>query len=239
MSARNGSGDTEAETQIRDAACLILVDRSGTEPRLLMGRRRTTQVFLPNKWVFPGGRVDDEDRLLASQLSAQGSSASAHDPELLSFILAAIREMFEEAGVLLDDPHAARLALPATWQQFARSGRMPATQHLAPLARAITPPGQTRRFDTWFFSAERSTVSKRMFEPDGELLDLAWFTLPEVRDLDLPHITRLIVDDVASWLELGAGPEAGSQTARIPFYFQELDSYKRTLIDATGAFLAP
>jgi 8-oxo-dGTP pyrophosphatase MutT (NUDIX family) len=219
---------------IRDAACLILVDRSEAEPRVLMGRRRTTQVFLPNKWVFPGGRVDDEDRVLAAQLAAQALEV-AHEASRLSFVLAAIRELFEEAGLLLDEPHSQRLALPSTWQQFARSGRMPATAHLTPLARAITPPGQPRRFDTWFFLAERSNVSRRTFEPDGELLDLAWFTLTEVRALDLPDITRLIVDDVASWLNLGPG----TRTAHIPFYFQDFDGYTRTLIDATGALLAP
>ena len=221
-------------TLIRDAACTVIIDRRENEPRVLMGRRRASQVFLPNKWVFPGGRVDDEDRTLAAELSA---AVPGRDDNVsrLSFVLAAIRELFEEAGLLLDDPHATRRPLPGTWQHFARSGRMPAIRHLSPLARAITPPGLPRRFDTWFFVAERTNISKRTFEPDGELLDLGWFTLSEVRGLDLPHITRLIVDDVASWLELGANVE----TRQMPFYFQDIDGYKRTIIDASGPFLAP
>lgn len=227
------------DTPIRDAACVVVVDRRESEPRVLMGRRRTTQVFLPNKWVFPGGRVDDEDRALAVQLAAHtatelaaeaSEAAHDHDAIRLSFVLAAIRELFEEAGLLLDDPLAARMALPATWQQFSRSGRMPAIAQLSPLARAITPPGLPRRFDTWFFLAERSNIAKRTFEPDGELLDLDWFTLERVRELDLPHITRLIVDDVASAL---VRPE-GSGNPVIPFYFQGVAGYQRTLISALG-----
>jgi 8-oxo-dGTP pyrophosphatase MutT (NUDIX family) len=98
--------EAASETPIRDAACLILVDRSEAEPRLLMGRRLATQVFLPNKWVFPGGRVEDDDRALAVQLAAD-VAAAANDTNRLAFALAAIRELFEEAGVVLGVGHNA------------------------------------------------------------------------------------------------------------------------------------
>src|SRR5438445_8972420 len=46
----------------KDAATIILIDRSGAEPKVLMGRRHTGHKFMPGKIVFPGGRVDREDR---------------------------------------------------------------------------------------------------------------------------------------------------------------------------------
>ena len=52
----------KARMRPRDAATLILVDRSSGEPRILMGRRGDAQVFMPGKYVFPGGRVDKTDR---------------------------------------------------------------------------------------------------------------------------------------------------------------------------------
>lgn len=50
----------------RDAASLLLVDRSGSEPRILMGRRHASLVFMPGKFVFPGGRADPVDGAIAA-----------------------------------------------------------------------------------------------------------------------------------------------------------------------------
>ncbi len=218
-------GDGDGDAPVQDAACIVLVDRSKPAPRILLGRRLASQIFLPNKWVFPGGRVEPGDRALANLISQLSENQTA-DRARLPFALAALREMFEEAGIVLAEPAAPPTSLPEGWQTFAALGQMPAHDRLTPLARAITPPGHVRRFDTWFFLAERLAATVGSGEPDGELLDLGWFTLEQVRDLDLPHITRLIVDDVAS--VLNAQPSAA--TAEIPFYFQDNDVYRRTLI---------
>ena len=62
------SGKTEAGRALRprDAATLIIVDREGPEPRVLMGRRHEGHKFMPGKFVFPGGRVEPEDRRMAA-----------------------------------------------------------------------------------------------------------------------------------------------------------------------------
>ena len=88
---------TPQDVLIRDAACLLVADVSGSEPKLLMGRRRANQVFLPDKWVFPGGRVEDDDRRLAEDF------VGSFWPEDLAagirpFALAAIRDLFEFTG---------------------------------------------------------------------------------------------------------------------------------------------
>lgn len=208
-------------TPVRDAACLVLIDRSGPEPVVLMGRRLATQIFLPNKWVFPGGRVDDADHARAraeAEHSHGTSGTNTYDAAHMPFVIAAVRETFEEAGI----------AVNASETQGALAG-------LIPLARAITPPGLPRRFDTWFYVAAWDRTRAPTGTPDGELLDLGWFTLPEVRALDLPLITRLIVDDVAM---LASAP-GQSSPAHVPFYYQALDAYRRTLISPFAPWPEP
>ncbi|MBR2536846.1 MAG: NUDIX hydrolase [Hyphomicrobium sp.] len=218
MSDKRGA---ESGTPVRDAACLVLIDRSGPEPVLLMGRRLPTQIFLPNKWVFPGGRVDDADYVQARAEAARLNGrfgTNAYDVAHMPFVMAAVRETFEEAG----------LAVNASETHAAPAG-------LIPLARAITPPGLPRRFDTWFYIAEWHRSRAPTGTPDGELLDLGWFTLPEIRALDLPLITRLIVDDVA----IAANASSETSPAQVPFYYQALDEYRRTLISPFAPWPEP
>ena len=93
----------------RDAATLIIIDNSGDAPRVLMGKRHPGHKFMPGKYVFPGGRVEPEDRRMAT--------AGALDPHVeaklnvrvprpspafaRAIALAAIRETFEETGVVI------------------------------------------------------------------------------------------------------------------------------------------
>lgn len=213
------------DVPIRDAACLILADLSKGSARLLMGRRRASQVFLPNKWVFPGGRVDDDDRTLAEALLA--ASEARDSVSMQAFALAAVRETFEETGFLIDVADRALADPPRGWAAFASKGGAPDVGRLLPVARAITPPGRPRRFDTWFFLADWGKGRAQVSPPDGELADLDWFTLDEARGLDLPVITRRIVEDVALRVAGGGLLRAGP----IPFYFQDKDVYRRDLIE--------
>ena len=92
----------------RDAATLVIVDTARNEPRVLMGRRRADQVFLPGKYVFPGGRVDRgdgaveaahelKDGEIAKLLMDMKGRASVTRARALA--LAAVRETYEEAGI--------------------------------------------------------------------------------------------------------------------------------------------
>jgi 8-oxo-dGTP pyrophosphatase MutT (NUDIX family) len=209
------------EPPVREAACLILVDRSNTEPRLLMGRRLPTQAFLPNKWVFPGGRVDDADHAI-TKVAATSMKLSPAAAGHLPYAYAAVRETFEESGVLVAAAEAQEGPQTALADLFIPS----AINLLKPLARAITPPGRPRRFDTWFYLAEWNCNHLPAGTPDGELLDIGWFTIPQVLNLDLPVITRLIVDDVAT--KISSPPSA--EALLIPFYFQAVEGYRRALI---------
>src|ERR1051325_5648744 len=96
----------------KDAATLILVDRSGKVPKVLLGKRHHGHKFMPGKFVFPGGRVDPADKLMpvAKPLDPHAEAnlmkhlQRASAAKARAFALAAIRETFEETGLLLGVP---------------------------------------------------------------------------------------------------------------------------------------
>jgi len=170
----------------RDAATLILV-RGQRE--VMMGQRSKGHVFMPDKWVFPGGRVDPGDARAraASELTAETEALlrkgtiSRRPPR--AFALAAVRETFEEAGLKVGTETG------------------PELDKLVFVARAITPPYRPRRFDARFFMADAEAVLVD-FEPvqGEELLHVRWFSLDEAERLDLPSITRFVLKEVRTRL---------------------------------------
>jgi 8-oxo-dGTP pyrophosphatase MutT (NUDIX family) len=180
----------------RDAGTLILVRRDGPAPRLLMGRRSEKHVFMPTKWVFPGGRAERGDARAPSATELHTGAAARLGSRGRALAMAAVRETFEEAGLLLAKPaHGRKAAGP--WRAFADYGVLPDLAPLDYVARAITPPYRPRRFDARFFLADASALVSLERLPDcGELEEIAWFTLDEAMALDLPSITRFVVDEV-------------------------------------------
>lgn len=236
----NASVPVPADPPVRDAASILLLDRSTPSPRLLMGLRRADNVFLPNKWVFPGGRVEAEDGTIATAsslhpadkaalLSAVAAPADAAFARALA--LAAVRELFEETGHAMgvhDAPYVTSqpAATDTVWRAFHALGLRPALAPLRFIARAITPPGRSRRYDTRFFIAERTSVIEGAAAGDGEFTDLGWFTFEDARRLDLPNITRRVLADLETVL---AQPGALS-LGPVPYYYQEGSSFRRDLI---------
>src|SRR5262245_64178292 len=90
------------------AATVMLLRDTAAGPEVLMLERHAKSEFLPDAYVFPGGRVDDEDHALGARVaglsSAQASAALRTVPaeRALGYFVAAIRETFEESGLLLD-----------------------------------------------------------------------------------------------------------------------------------------
>jgi 8-oxo-dGTP pyrophosphatase MutT (NUDIX family) len=192
----------------RDAATLIIVRRDATaKPRVLMGKRHASHAFMPNKFVFPGGRVDpadcrvepiaDLDPVVRDKLMARmrGTATAARARGLA---MAAIRETFEEVGIIIGRPvnEQRPSSRSSTWRDFLETGHRPDLSAMRLFARAITPPGRPRRFDTRFFIAEAS-AAVNLDQParaaSEELLDPYWVTIDEARGLDLPSITRDIL----------------------------------------------
>jgi 8-oxo-dGTP pyrophosphatase MutT (NUDIX family) len=190
----------------RDAATLILVRRDGSAPRILMGRRHSGHDFMPDKWVFPGGRVDPCDfnapyaTDLRPDVAAKLHLAAA--PRLgRALALAAVRETFEEAGLLLAKPLPTRPGI-GPWRDFLAHGVEPDLAALDFVARAITPPHMPKRFDARFFMADAEHLVSLERLPDcGELDEIAWVDQEEALKLDLPSVTRYIVQDVMARID--------------------------------------
>lgn len=196
---------TGARLRPKDAATLIVVRRDAGEPRVLMGRRAAGHVFMASKWVFPGGRVDRSDFRAPAATELRPESASllerdAPPSRARALAMAAVRETFEETGLRLARPAPARPGA-GPWRSFLASGALPDLAALDYVARAVTPPGRTRRFDARFFLADAAALMSS--EPDagsGELDEIAWFGLDEAAKLDLPAITRFVVGQVRARL---------------------------------------
>lgn len=203
----------------RDAATLIIVDNSGPAPRVLMGKRHAAHKFMPGKYVFPGGRVEAEDRRMATM-----GALDAHVEAKLNLrvprpspgfaraiALAAIRETFEETGVAIGvaDYGAPESPPPGAWSRFAEAGVYPTLEGIDFLARAITPPGRTRRFDARFLVVDARLIARQVdgvVHPEAELIDLVWTPLDKARELDLPRITQMALDELSAALAAGLDP---------------------------------
>lgn len=222
----------------RDAATLIIVDRSRGEPRVLMGRRRLDQVFMPGKFVFPGGSVDREDRHVESADELRPDEAAKllldmkGKPSVTrarALALAAIRETFEEAGLVLGSPvHSDGDATAVEgWQPFFRLGYRPQLSALTYFARAITPPGRPRRYDTRFFCVAADHIAARVDPLTDELSGVEWFTREETRGLDLPPITHVILEELADRLRFGSLQDPA---APVPYYHSRSGTFRRDLL---------
>lgn len=187
----------------RDSATLILVRRDGATNRILMGQRHGAHAFMPNKFVFPGGRFDAADsraktvRELDAAVMAKLMARMRGRPSrsrARGLAITALRETLEETGLLVGrrNPDEA-----------------PDLSGLIYFARAITPPGRSRRFDSRFFVADAAQVSNLDAPPhdgSGELLTLKWFSLEEIFDLDLASITKDILMRLQPYLDRGELP---------------------------------
>jgi 8-oxo-dGTP pyrophosphatase MutT (NUDIX family) len=220
----------ERPVRPRDAATLILVRRSGPQPQILMGRRHRGHVFMPDKFVFPGGRVDPGDYRItaASELRPHVARRAGRTPaRARALALAAVRETFEETGLMLGTPcERPPRSRARGWQPFLERCVQPALEPLDFIARAITPPARTRRFDARFFLADADHIAgtTRPVEASGELLELHWLTLGEAHKLDLPSITRFVLGELEAHLH--EGPDAARP---VPFvYFRR----GKTVVDS-------
>ena len=189
----------------RDAATLVLTRVRKGAAEVLMGRRAPGHVFMASKWVFPGGRIDRSDftAAAANALPARDMARLTREVPVRraqALAMAAVRETFEETGLLLAAP-APAASVAGPWREFRAVGALPDLATLSYVARAITPPGRTRRFDARFFMAGADALLYP--EPtagSGELDEIAWLPLADTRALDLPAITRFVLGEVAERL---------------------------------------
>ncbi|MEP6625313.1 MAG: hypothetical protein ABJC79_12780, partial [Acidimicrobiia bacterium] len=224
----------------RDAATVMLL-RDEPDLRVFMLRRNLDSVWIAGASVFPGGAIDDDDRDASWATRARGiddaqaSAALGIDHGGLSFFVGAIRETFEEAGVLL--AHArdgsaadgrvahlveARDALNAGATDFAafvaEHDLVLATDELHVFSNWVTPPGSPRRYDTWFFVAEAPPGT---YEHDNlELIESAWVRPADALaaaargEMDLIYPTQKSLESLAGFTSAAAVLASASTTER-------------------------
>ncbi len=188
--------------EARPAATVVLARTTGSGLEVLLVRRNRKSGFVPGAWVFPGGRVDKEDADPALVALVDGLEPGRAEerlelpaqaaPPAIAYVLAAIREAFEETGLLV-----ARMANgnwpPAAAQDAVidrlREGVLENTVSFAAaldnlgcridgraieyLAHWITPLVEPRRYDTRFFLAEVAPDSEATLDP-REMIDARW-----------------------------------------------------------------
>ncbi|MEL6508838.1 MAG: NUDIX hydrolase [Pseudomonadota bacterium] len=223
------------KSAIRDAATVIVLRDAATRPAVLMGQRGATAAFMPNKFVFPGGAVDagDADVPFAAALNMTCADrlldqSTTPVPALAG---AAIRELWEETGLVLGAPGDWPDALP-DWQNFAAQGMRPDASALKFVFRAITPPGRPRRFDARFFLADAAALQG---DPDDfthacdELSHLQWVQLDQARSFDLPFITEVVLAEITGLLPALDAP------ASVPFFKNNDEESLFLRLKATGS----
>jgi 8-oxo-dGTP pyrophosphatase MutT (NUDIX family) len=216
----------QANIQPKDAATLILLDRSGLSPKVLMGKRHDRHVFLPGSFVFPGGSVDPADRLMTAARpldprAEQKLMLHTRRPSAIKargLALAAVRETFEETGLHLGVKTGQAPAAPAgPWSAFAAAQIQPDLSTMHFIARAITPPRRKRRYDTRFFTADVSTIAHTIegkVGADFELTELVWLPLDGIKaKIELLAITEIVLHDLQKQIEAGF-----SHDLPVPFY---------------------
>jgi 8-oxo-dGTP pyrophosphatase MutT (NUDIX family) len=177
----------------RHAASLIVLRHENNEPHMLMGMRGAKHRFMPNRLVFPGGRVDRADLTapFATPLPAATERALRKKTNATlahGLAAAAARELLEETGLSLGSP--------------------PRLDGLYYLARAVTPPGLPIRFNARFLVVEEGHVSGTL-GGDGELDGLRFYGMREALALELALPTRRVLERLQLWLAM---PEAERNT---------------------------
>lgn len=210
----------------RDAASLILIDRSQPAWRVLLGCRSARHAFMPETFVFPGGRRDPGDHalpfvsdlhpLVTEKLSA-AVRPGFRPASARALAQAAVRELGEETGLLIGRP-----------AQMRGAARLVAD--LAPLrfvARAITPPGFVRRFDTRFFAAfvDEVGLDPQAIRDSNELSRLGWHAPEETADLPMPEITRIILAELADLMNKESALPFGTA---VPFFYTRHGRFMRS-----------
>ncbi len=226
------------KTAIRNAATIIAVRDRLTEPKVLMGQRGAKAAFMPNKFVFPGGAVDAADfnvplargfhDVCAARLTENVEQDISH-----ALGVAAIRELWEETGLVLGQKVQWQGDVPEDWLEFAQAGFSPSAHPLQFVFRAVTPPGRPRRFDARFFLVDAAEIASDLDDfsrAEDELSHLQWIALEDVRGFDLPFITEVVLAEVAHRLHDTAPPE------NVPFFHNNTEESMFLRLNGKGPF---
>ncbi len=170
----------------KNAASLVILRGDAANTEILLGKRASKHRFLPDVFVFPGGRVDSQDHgvqgtsdlqpRVAEKLQQKWSPRTAR-----ALATAALRETYEETGLVFGE--------------FQGDKFLPDLRQLDYVARAITPPVSPIRFHARFFSV-RAEHARGKLADSVELHELQWITIKDALALPLIDVTEFVLQEV-------------------------------------------
>ena len=187
----------------KDAASLIIINQDSNTPRVLMGRRPDNARFMPGVWVFPGGAVSQGDGRISSsgdisKADVKNMAVASRPSRARTLAIAAIRETFEETGIMLGrrgDVGMASAESELAWRAYKENRVIPDLDKLQYAGRALTPAYMPIRFHARFFTANANECSGSLKE-NGELLDLCWMDVSDALRQRLADITEFMLNQV-------------------------------------------
>jgi 8-oxo-dGTP pyrophosphatase MutT (NUDIX family) len=230
--AREFAEGRRTPAEPRDAATVVLMRAgAGSGPDVYLLRRHTSMAFAGGMCVFPGGGVDPRD--FDSAVAWAGPAASAWAEQLLTseemaraLVCAAVRETFEESGVLLAGPSASEVVADTTGDDWEADRRaleakdlsfttflerrrlVLRTDLLGAWAAWCTPEFEPRRFRTWFFVAALPP-GQRTRDVSRESSSVTWMSALGACDAVDAHELGMMPPTYVTCLEVGqyAGPD--------------------------------
>jgi 8-oxo-dGTP pyrophosphatase MutT (NUDIX family) len=233
--ARDFAAGRRTPAEPRDAATVVLM-RPGTDgPELYLLRRQTSMAFAGGMCVFPGGGVDSRD--FDTDVGWSGPDPSVWAEQLLTseemaraLVCAAVRETFEESGVLLAGPSAAEVVADTTgddWESdrraleakelsftsfLSRRGLVLRSDLLGAWAAWCTPEFEPRRFRTWFFVAALPP-GQRTRDVSTESSSVTWLPALGACDAVDAHELGMMPPTYVTCLEVGQYADPGAVLA--------------------------
>jgi len=221
MLNRLSSKKSKRPVHPKDAASVVLLRGSRKDPEVLLGRRRQDARFMPGIYVFPGGRVDHTDYQHAVSASIQATVLQklmrhCSTDRAKAFIWAALRETWEETGLLIGQPGQIKPTGGSELHKaYTNSGQAPILNGLDYVARAITPARSPIRYDTRFFLIDGDKATG-MLRQTSELEDIGWRCVSvALNSLDLMNVTNFALQESMKLWKRNVAPDADRRVARL------------------------
>ncbi len=182
----------------RIASTIVLYTGSRQNPKILMGQRASRSDFMPSVYVFPGGRVDRADNFApyTGALPARTErilEAACSPRKAKAIVLAAIRETWEETGLMLGRAGSwSKNISHKSWDEFRLQKVVPDLSDINVFGRAITPPHRHKRYDTWFLIAP-FRGNPDIVSDSHELLSVGWFDFDHIQKLKTHRATQMMI----------------------------------------------
>ncbi len=193
----------------REAASLVLLRGTVERPEILLGKRRHDLRFMPGYAVFPGGCIDEEDIICASDMlkaspsseSLEGINDGLSTQDWYAHSLAACRECLEESGLLINGGNnSSPYENQHPYFDACRDAQLSnVTLPLPCIAQAITPEASPIRFNARFFYAENAHLDEHA-APEGELHSIAWYDTAQVLEsFMLADVTEFVLREALNF----------------------------------------